>query len=224
MEYVILFLEGVITFISPCLLPMLPIYISYFAGETGNNSLKKTLKNASGFVLGFTTIFILLGAFAGTVGSFLKQYQTAINIVTGAIIIIFGLNYLGVFQLKIFKGFNGSQLGNKEMGFFSAFVFGVIFSIGWTPCVGTFLGAALLYAMQGTTVKGIIMLFCYSIGLGIPFLLSAVFINRLKNAFNFIKKHYSIINKISGGLLILVGIMIMTGTMGYLLGILSITN
>ena len=101
MQYIISFLEGIITFISPCLLPMLPIYISYFAGG-GERTTKKTLKGALGFVTGFTIIFVCLGALAGTVGSFLREYQTAVNIVSGLIVIFFVLNFIGIFKLNIF--------------------------------------------------------------------------------------------------------------------------
>ena len=103
MQYFISFLEGIITFISPCLLPMLPVYISYFAGAD-NRSVKKTLTNALGFVSGFTIVFVSLGALAGTLGSFLAEYNTAVNIVTGLIVIFFGLNFLGVFKFNIFNG------------------------------------------------------------------------------------------------------------------------
>jgi cytochrome c-type biogenesis protein len=220
MQYVIAFLEGIITFISPCLLPMLPIYISYFAGG-GERTTGKTLKGAFGFVSGFTVIFVTLGALAGTVGSFLREYQTAVNIVSGLIVIFFGLNFLGVFKLNIFKGGNRS-VNTDKMGFFSAFLFGVIFSIGWTPCVGAFLGSALMLAsQQAHAVKGMIMLLVYSLGLGIPFILSAVLIDYLKNAFNWIKKNYKVINTISGVLLVLIGILMATGLMGRLLGLLG---
>ncbi len=146
MQYAISFLEGIITFISPCLLPMLPIYISYFAGG-GERSTKKTLRSAFGFVLGFTIVFMCMGALAGTVGSFLKHHQTAVNIVSGLIVIFFGLNFLGVFKLNLFHG-SSRSMDTDNMGFFSAMLFGVIFSLGWTPCVGAFLGSALMLASQ----------------------------------------------------------------------------
>lgn len=220
MQYVISFLEGIITFISPCLLPMLPIYISYFAGG-GERSTGKTLKGALGFVTGFTVIFVLMGALAGTVGSFLREYQTAVNILSGLIVIFFGLNFLGVFKLNLFRG-SSRSVKTDNMGFFSAMVFGVIFSIGWTPCVGAFLGSALMLAsQQGHVVEGMLMLLVYSLGLGIPFVLSAVLIDYLKSAFNWIKKNYQIINLVSGGFLVFVGILMATGTMGWLLGLLG---
>jgi len=220
MQYVIAFLEGIITFISPCLLPMLPIYISYFAGG-GERSTGKTLKGALGFVTGFTVVFVTLGALAGTVGSFLREYQTAVNIVSGLVVIIFGLNFLGLFKLNLFRGSQRS-VSTGNMGFFPALLFGMIFSVGWTPCVGAFLGSALMLAsQQAHAVAGMLMLLAYSLRLGIPFILSAVLIDYLKTAFHWIKKNYKAINTISGILLVLIGILMATGTLGRLLGLLS---
>ena len=220
MQYFVSFLEGIITFISPCLLPMLPIYVSYFAGG-GERSTPKTLSGALGFVAGFSVVFMAMGALAGTIGSFLKEYQTAVNIVSGVIVILFGLNYLGVFKINLFHGSNRSIKGNS-LDFFSAMLFGMIFSVGWTPCVGAFLGSALMLAsQQGHMVEGMLMLLAYSMGLGIPFILSAVLIDYLKSAFQWIKKNYTIINAVSGCLLILIGILMATGTLGRLLSLLS---
>ncbi|MBQ1281851.1 MAG: cytochrome c biogenesis protein CcdA [Oscillospiraceae bacterium] len=217
MQYVLLFLEGMITFISPCLLPMLPIYISYFAG--GVRDTRKTVTGAVGFVLGFTAVFVALGALAGTLGGLLSRYQTAVNIVSGLIVILFGLNFLGVLDLKIFNGGHG---GVRTPGFFPAVLFGIVFSIGWTPCVGAFLGAALMLAsQQGQTLVGMGMLLAYSLGLGVPFLISAVLIDRLKGAFDFIKRNYRVINLVSGGFLILIGILMATGLMGRFLSLLG---
>ena len=220
MQYVIAFLEGIITFISPCLLPMLPIYISYFAGG-GERSIGKTLKGALGFVSGFTVIFVALGALAGTLGSFLKEYQTAVNIISGLIVISFGLSFLNIIKINIFKGSQRS-VDTGNMGFLSALLFGMIFSVGWTPCVGAFLGSALIMAsQQGHVMEGMLMLLAYSLGLGIPFILSAVLIDYLKSAFNWIKRNYGLINTVSGILLIVIGIMMATGTLGRLLGLLG---
>lgn len=220
MQYIISFLEGIITFISPCLLPMIPIYVSYFAGG-GERSRKKTFFGAFGFVLGFTLVFMALGALAGTLGSFLKQFQTAVNIISGLVVIFFGLNFLGVFKLNLFRGMT-KTVRTDNMSFFSSMLFGMIFSIGWTPCVGAFLGSALMLAsQQGHVLEGILMLLAYSIGLGIPFTLSAVLIEYLKSTFDFIKKHYQIINLISGIFLVLIGVLMATETLGWLLGLLS---
>jgi len=219
LQYFIAFLEGVITFISPCLLPMLPIYISYFAGG-GERKTSKTLKNATGFILGFTIIFVLMGALAGSFGQLLNKYSTIVNIVTGLIVIFFGLNFIGVFKLNIFKGTTFAKTDN--LGFFSSVMFGVVFSIGWTPCVGAFLGSALMLATsQGNVLQGVVMLLLYSLGLGIPFFISALLIDKLKGTFSFIKKHYKIINTVSGALLIVVGVLMATGLFGKFLSLLS---
>ena len=220
MQYFILFLEGIITFISPCLLPMLPIYVSYFAGG-GERTTKKTLTGAFGFVLGFTLVFTAMGALAGTVGSFLRNHQTAVNLVSGLLVIFYGLNFLGVFKFNLFHG-SSRDVETDNMGFFSAMLFGIIFSLGWTPCVGAFLGSALMMAsQQGHMLTGTLMLLAYSLGLGIPFVLSAVLIDYLKSAFDWVKRHYTIINKISGSLLVVIGVLMATGMLGRLLNILS---
>ena len=208
MQFLVSFLEGIVTFISPCLLPMLPVYISYFAG--GQQNSRKTLTNALGFILGFTVLFTAMGALAGTVGSFLSKYQMVANILSGLVVVFFGLNIMGIIKLNLFKGSARMQVGN--LGFFSSFVFGMVFSIGWTPCVGAFLGSALMLAsQQGHVLEGTLMLLSYSLGLGIPFLLSAVLIDQMKGAFAFIKRHYTMINYICGGLLVLMGILMATG-------------
>ena len=220
MQYTIAFLEGIITFISPCLLPMLPIYISYFAGG-GERSTKKTLSGALGFVGGFSVIFVAMGALAGTIGGFLREYRGAVNVISGLVVILFGLNFLGVFKMNLFRG-GSKAVNSRDMGFFPAMLFGMIFSLGWTPCVGAFLGSALMLAsQQGHVVEGMLMLLCYSLGLGIPFLLSAVLIDYLKSAFNWIKQHYQVINAVCGCFLVLVCILMATGTLGRLISLLS---
>lgn len=216
MQYIISFLEGIITFISPCLLPMIPIYLTYFAGS-GERTTKKTVTGALGFVSGFTLVFVTMGALAGSIGSLFTKHQNIVNIVCGLIVIFFGLNFMGVFKFNLFKGMQKS-VNTDNMNFFSAMLFGIVFSLGWTPCVGAFLGSALMMASrEGQALQGILMLLCYSLGLGIPFILSAVLIDSLKGAFTFIKKHYRIINFISGCLLIIVGILMATGTLGRIL-------
>ena len=220
MQYLISFLEGIITFISPCLLPMLPIYLSYFAGG-GQRSLKKTLLGALGFVTGFTLVFTAMGALAGTLGSFLTRYSTAVNWVGGGIVILFGLNYMGILKLNLFRG-HGAGVNTGDMGFAGALVFGIVFSLGWTPCVGAFLGAALMLAsQQAHALEGMLMLLCYSLGLGIPFLLSAVLIDKLKGAFGWIKGHYELVNKIAGGLLVMVGVAMASGLLGRWLALMA---
>ncbi|MDD4689460.1 MAG: cytochrome c biogenesis CcdA family protein [Eubacteriales bacterium] len=213
MQYLITFLEGFISFISPCMLPMLPIYISYFTG--GKDEKRKTILHALGFVLGFTVVFTSLGLFAGSIGVFLREYQQAVNIISGIIVILFGLSYLEVIKIPFFKGMNGSL---KINGAFSAFLFGLIYSVSLTPCVGAFLGSALMLASStGGAIKGTLLLLTYSLGLGIPFVVSAMLIDKFKGAIGFIKRHYKVINLISGTFLIVIGIMMAFGILNSLL-------
>jgi cytochrome c-type biogenesis protein len=199
---------------------MLPIYLSYFAGG-GERTIRRTLTSACGFTLGFTLVFVAMGALAGTLGSLLRQYQTVVNLLLGLVVIFFGLNFLGVFRFHLFRGGSHAVKGGS-MGFFSAFVFGIIFSVGWTPCVGTFLGSALMLAsQQAHAAEGMLMLLMYSLGLGIPFMLSAVLVDYLKSAFNWIKRHYGIINTVSGILLIILGALMASGLMNRVLSLLS---
>ncbi len=221
MNYVLVFLEGIITFISPCILPMLPIYLSYFAGQKGSEQNSNTLVNALGFVTGFTILFTALGAFAGQLGSLVVQYQTVLNIVCGFIIILLGLNFTGIIRLPFININRQAQAKKDITGFFSAMTLGVVFSVSWTPCVGTFLGSALMLAANsGSNLSGIFMLLVYSLGLGIPFILSAIFIDKLESAFQAIKKHYRAITIGSGTILILTGLLIATGWMNKLYGLM----
>lgn len=220
MQYLIAFLEGIITFISPCILPMLPVYISYFAN--GENNRKKTVKNAVGFIVGFTIVFVCLGAFAGVIGGLLQKSATVVNLVTGAIVVVLGLNFSGIIKINLLNSTKKAGMEVMPANFGTSILFGIVFAVGWTPCVGAFLGSALMLASQrGTMTEGIIMLIVYSAGLGIPFVLSAILIDRLKETFQVIKKHYRMINLISGIFLIIVGVMMMTGTFGYLLSLFS---
>ena len=220
MQYLLLFLEGVITFISPCLLPMLPIYLSFFAA--GDTDRRRTLRNALGFVLGFTIVFVIMGAFMGIMGKLVREYQTVLNVLTGAVVILFGLNFMGVLKIGFLNRASQQDANVKDLNFFSSMLFGIVFSIGWTPCVGAFLGSALLLASQGgSLLQGIAMLLAFSLGLGIPFVVSALLIDRLKGAFDFIKRHYRVINLVSGLVLVIVGILMATGYMGYWLSLLS---
>ena len=217
MQYIITFLEGIISFISPCMLPLLPLYISYFAGKADKK--QHVFLRACFFVLGFTVIFTSLGLFAGTLSTFLPQYQQVINIICGTIVIIFGLSYLEVIHLPFFKGMKNTK---EISSVFSAFVFGMIYSVSLTPCVGAFLGSALMMAStSGGAVTGALLLLTYSLGLGIPFLISAVLIHRLNSVFSFIKKHYNIVNLVSGLFLILIGFSMIFGFMNKIMALFS---
>lgn len=217
MDFLVTFLEGIISFISPCTLPLLPVYLTYLTG--GSDQRSKRVTRPLGFVLGFTVVFSLLGLFAGTLSKLLVQHQTVVNLVTGFLVIVFGLSYLDVLHLPIFKG----QTKKREVhSFFSALVFGMIYSVSLTPCVGAFLGSALMLASSsGTALKGTLLLLTYSLGMGIPFLLSALLIEQLTGTFNWIKRHYKVINTVCGIFLIVIGVLMACGLMQKLVALLT---
>ena len=170
-------------------------------------------------MLGFTVVFALLGLFAGTLGGFVTKYQNVLNIVCGCIVVLFGFSYMELIPLPFLKGMKG---GRSITGALSAFVFGVIYSVSLTPCVGAFLGSALMMAsVSGTALKGVALLVTYSAGLGIPFLLSALLLGQLSGAFNFIKRHYKVINIVCGIFLVIVGVMMALGWINKLMAIFS---
>ncbi len=214
MQYLITFLEGVVSFVAPCMLPMLPIYFSYFA--VGTNKKQSVFIRTVFFVLGFTFVYSVLGMFAGALGSFFVEYETILHLVCGVIIIILGLNFIGVLKLPFLKGLHAHQ---EVKGNFSAFLFGILFSISHLPCIMALLGSALvLAAHEGMALRGIMLLVLYSLGIGIPFLVSALLMDKLSKVFDVVKKHYKIINIISGVLLIILGILMSTGVMHRLMG------
>lgn len=191
------------------MLPMLPVYLSYFAGDKSEIKAKNTLLKAVAFVIGFTVVFCLLGLFAGSIGAMLKEYKTVLNIVCGIMVAVFGLSYLEIIPLPFLKGV--SKAGNIT-GVLSAFIFGVIYSVSLTPCVGAFLGSALMLAATSeSAVRGLLLLLVYSLGLGIPFVMSALLIDGFKGAFSFIKSHYRVINIICGLLLTVMGVLMALG-------------
>ena len=204
MRYLVSFLEGIVTFLSPCLLPMLPIYVSYFAGG-GQRSTGKTLRCALGFVVGFTAVFTAMGALAGSIGSLLVRYQRIVNLVSGVIVIVFGLNYLGLFRWNLLHG--GSRvLDARDKTFFSAALFGTLLSTVMIPCVaGRYDRSAVAGEMA------------YILGLGIPFLISAVLIDWLKGVSGWMKRHSRAIDLLSGSILIITGLLMASGILGRLL-------
>lgn len=206
MDYVFTFIEGFASFISPCVLPMLPIYISYFIGED-NKKVSKAVINSIGFVLGFTLVFILLSILASNFGGIISDNIKYVKIIFGIIIIILGLNYMDLIKIKFLNKSKGTNKKVKNLNFIKSMLFGMLFSISWTPCIGTFLASALLLiAKNQDMLKGVLLMIVYSVGLGIPFIISAALLEKLKEVFNFIKKHYDIIKKISGVILIIMGI------------------
>ena len=276
MDYLLTFLEGLASFISPCMLPMIPLYLSYFAGEdeideqepqtspvgdkteslaettlqtateetetSGNEKKSEGTKNpvvsertdankkASNkkhlvavrslfFVIGFTLMFVVFGGLVGLIGGYINKHKTIINIVAGAIVIIFGLSYIGLFRLPFFKGLKKSY---KVDGAWSAFLFGIVFAVGVGPCTGAFLGSALaLASTSGTAAKGLLLLLFYSMGIGIPFIITAVLTDKTKKLFGFIKRHFKAVKIVSGSLLVVMGILMAAGVMDKLGALLS---
>lgn len=214
--YLITFLEGVLSFISPCILPMIPVYLLYFMGE--GEEKKPPYKNALGFVLGFTLIFVALGAISGIVGGFFQEHRKAVDMICGILIVFLGLSFIGIFKLPFLTNniHGGSKIQPKS--FLTTVIFGMVFAFGWSPCVGPFLGSALLLgSQQGSVLEGVMLLFSYSMGLGLPFFLSALLMEQLKDAFAWIKRHYNSINKICGGLLVLLGLLMALGLLNKVL-------
>ena len=217
MTYFITFLEGLLSFISPCMLPLLPVYLSFFAGSADKKEPK--LLRTVAFVLGFTLSFIVFGLVLSALGILLASYKTVVNIVCGVIMVFFGLTVAEIIRLPFLSG-RASRV--QVAGVFSAFVFGLVYPINLMPCIGAFLGSALaLAASSGSMLQGALLLTVYSMGLGIPFILSALLMSHLTDLFTKIKSHYGIIKKISGGILILVGILTAFGLIEKLMSLFA---
>lgn len=221
-------IEGILTFISPCILPMLPIYFIYLAGEAeiaGESDTDETsissnknrlLINSIGFVIGFTLVFIALGATVTSLGHFLSNHRILLEKISGLIMIVFGLNFIGILKIGFLNKEKRINFKFSRLRFLSSIVFGMVFGLGWTPCLGAFLGSALALASNSKTIlQGMLLLLLYSIGLGIPFILSAVLFEKVKGAFRQIQKHSRIISIVSGVLLIVAGILVSTGSLKY---------
>ena len=223
--YLASFVAGIMTFLSPCILPLIPAYISFITGATldelksDKKTLGKSVLNSLFFVLGFSLIFILLGASFSYVGSFVGGKRDIIRWAGGIIVIIFGLHVAGVFTIPFLNFQKKIQAGKSSLNYAGAFLVGITFAVGWTPCVGPILSSILILASaQGTLYKGVILLAIYSLGIGIPFIITAVFINWALSFFNKIKKYYRVIEILSGLILVIVGIMIITNSLNRLTG------
>lgn len=221
-SYILTFIEGILTFISPCILPMLPIYFFYLAGspEVGSDpatNRKRLLKNSIGFVFGFTIIFILLGVTVTSLGHFFASNKDLMRKVSGSVMILFGVNFMGVINIKFLSRSKKMDIKFNKLDFLSSIVFGMVFGFGWTPCIGVFLGSALALAGNSKTIfQGFMLLVVYSIGLGIPFILSAIIFDKIKGTIKKIQRHSELISVISGGLLVFEGILVFTDSLKYL--------
>lgn len=222
LQVVTTLIEGLITFISPCVLPMIPVYVLYFTGGEESRTQGRTLLRALCFVLGFTVLFVLLGVLSGTLGGLLIRYQRVVNILCGLVMIAFGMHYAGFLRIGALEKTIKPGVQVQAKGYASCLLLGAVFAVGWSPCTGPFLGSAMMMAAgQGQALSGMVLLLCYSLGLGIPFVLCALLIDQLKGAFAVIKRHYAVINRVCGIFLILVGVMMMTGLFARLSAMLA---
>lgn len=224
------FIAGLLTFLSPCIFPLLPGYISFISGESLENLRTDTVSNgkfsprfkaflgALFFGLGFTIVFVALGATATSFGKVLNSYQMLLSQIAGVIVIIFGLHMIGVFKIKFLMKTSKINYERKTFPFFiNAFLLGMAFVLGWTPCVGPILAGILAVASQESSViQGMVLLFVYSLGLWIPFLVAALAVNEVINAIRKAGKYLIWVEKIAGALLILIGILLLTNKMSAL--------
>jgi len=217
--YILSFLEGILTFISPCILPMLPIYFFYLAGVAEQKDIKRSqlLVNSMAFVLGFTIIFVILGATATALGSFLKGNIDIFRKIGGIIMVILGLKFMGIIQLNFLDVDKHLNYDFKKLNWVKSIVFGMVFAFGWTPCVGVFLSSALLLAGTADSIAhGILLLLLYSIGLGLPFILSAILFTAAMDVLRKVQQYSQIISIVSGLVLVLAGLLLFTDNMAYL--------
>jgi len=211
-------LAGGLSFVSPCVLPLIPGYISFVSGvsledltdrEKAQKHLSRVLFNTIFFVIGFSLIFIALGASASFFGQWLFSNLAIFNKVGGVLIFLFGLHVSGLIRIRALNYEKRFHTGQKKFGLLGSTVIGMAFAFGWTPCIGPILGSILtLAANQGTIGEGVILLTFYSAGLGIPFILTALLFNFLIGFFGFIKRHFRAVELISGGLLMLIGVLV----------------
>lgn len=209
---------GVISFLSPCVLPIVPPYLAYMSGVTMSELTDETAARrratiaALFFVLGLSTVFLFLGFTASAFGAFFLKNQTLFAQISGVVVIVFGLHFLGVFRIPFLDREARLDAGDAGGSAFGAYVLGLAFAFGWTPCIGPQLGAILsLAAGEASIARGTLLLGVYALGLSIPFLLAAIFLNRAMGVMNRLKRHMGLIEKVMGGLLIFVGVMLVTG-------------
>ncbi len=215
----IAFTAGILSFISPCVLPLIPSYVTYISGVSldtltvGDDREARwgTFFHSLAFVAGFSIIFIALGASATVLGQFMANNQVIMRKVGGVIVMALGVHFTGVINFGFLQQYKKMEFATKPVGYAGSVLVGMVFAAGWTPCIGPILATILLYASTADTMgKGISLLAVYSLGLGIPFILSAIAINRFFGFFNGIKRHMQVISVISGVFLFIVGALIFT--------------
>lgn len=207
---------GILSFLSPCVLPIVPPYLAYMSGvsvqEMDEGRRGRVMMTALFFVLGLSVVFLFLGFSASAMGRVLLAYQDKMITVAGIVIMIFGAHFVGVYRIGFMDREARVEAGDQGGSAFGAFVLGLAFAFGWTPCLGPVLGAIIgMAATQGDVMRGTLMLAAYAVGLGVPFLLVAAFFPWLKGPLNFMKRHLVRIERISGLLLWTVGLMMLTG-------------
>lgn len=222
----IAFGAGLLSFLSPCVLPLVPSYLAFITGlsfeeltQEGNSGKRRktVLFHSIMFGLGFSTLFVALGASATYLGQFLSSHRDTIRIAGGVLIILLGLFNSGIFSFDFLQREKKLHLGRKPLGFLGSFLVGLTFAAGWTPCVGPILSSILLFAStQQDMWSGISLLLAYSLGMGLPFLACAMALNTFLNTFRRTARHMGVITKVGGGLLILVGILLLTDSFSYL--------
>lgn len=226
--YIGAFIAGLLSFLSPCVLPLIPSYITYITGisfadlqaEHPSHIIRqKTILHSLGFICGFTAVFVLLGASATYIGSFLHENATIIRKVGGVLLVLLGIHVTGILHLKFLLGEKRVSIKHKPAGYAGSFLVGIAFAAGWTPCIGPILAAILAVAATEESVyQGILLLLLYSLGLGVPFFFSALAMNRFLAVFNRFKKYIHIFEVITGVFLIMIGVLIYSNWLSRLSG------
>jgi cytochrome c-type biogenesis protein len=222
---VIAFGAGLASFLSPCVLPLIPSYITFITGlslDDASRARRATLIHALLFVAGFSIIFLALGASATLLGRLLLTYRVWISRIGGVLVLAFGLYLLGVFNLGVFSRERRIHLTDKPLGYLGTVLVGIAFGAGWTPCIGPVLGTLLMYtATQADVSRGLALLGAYSLGLAVPFVLAAVAVERFLAAFALIRRHLVWVTRVSGGVLVVVALLMITDYLSVLTRILQ---
>ena len=224
------FAAGILSFISPCVLPIVPGYLSFISGvnvaelkgETTAGLSRRVAITSVAFVLGFSTVFVSLGAAATLVGYYLQHYKRMLGMVGGVVIILLGLHTAGILPIRWLLYEKRAEVKTRPLGLLGAYVVGLAFAFGWTPCIGPILGAILLYASQQETVgEGVLLLAAYSAGLGIPFIAAGLAVNGFFAAFGRLRRHMRLVEYVAGGLLVGVGLLLVTNRLTLLANFFS---